>query len=132
MPTGTSINWSAVACRGAAPVLEVTLSGSGRKAGAGKAASAARSDKTTPSLCKAAMLQRWHALRAAAAGKHGGSDARHVNVIDGAAAENLSYHAAKVAAGDGHYVRFWASLRQEPSLFALWVPKPQRLEMFTS
>ncbi len=109
----------------------MTLSGSGRKAGAGKAASAARSEKTTPSLCKAAMLQRWHGLRAAAAGKHGASDARHVAVVDSAAAEQLSYHAAKSAAGDGRYKRCWASLRREPSPFALWVPKPQRLEMFT-
>ena len=132
MPTGTSINWSAAAWRGAAPALEVTLSGSGRKAGAGKAASAARSDKTMPSLCKAAMLQRWHALRAAAATKRCDSDARHVAAVDSDAAKQVSYRAAKVAAGDGQYVRCWASLRQEPSPFALWVPKPQRLEAFAS
>ena len=113
-------------------MLEVTLSASGRKAGAGKAAIAARSDKTMPSLCKAAMLRRRHALRAAAAGEHGDSDSREVAVVDGAAADQLSYRDAKVAAGDGRYTRCWAAVRREPSPFALWVVKPQRLEMFTS
>ena len=112
-------------------MLEVTLSGSGRKAGAGKAASAARSDKTMPSLSKAAMLRRWHALGAAAAGQRCDGDSRHTTAIDSAAADQLSYHGAKVAAGDGRYARCWVALKREPSLFAAWVPKPQRLELFT-
>lgn len=130
MVAGTSINWSAAASRCTAPVLEVTLSGSGRKAGAGKAAVAARSAKATPSLCKAAMLRRWQGLRGASAGTHGDSEAPRWAEAGSDAADQPSYRAAKLAACGGHYARCWASLRREPSPFALWVLKPERLEAF--
>ena len=131
MIAGTSINWSAGVSRGAAAQLEVTLSGSGRKAGAAKTAALATSFKSMPSLCKAAMLQRWHTLRAAsrhvAACEAGFTLEASADCNEG---EGPSYSAAKCAAGGGRYARCWAALRRDPSPFACWVLKPMQLEMF--
>ena len=131
---GTSINWSAAVSRGAVAQREVTLSGSGRKAGVGKTAAAATSPKSMPSLCKAAMLQRWHALRAALRNDAAGCGAglASESSADCEAAEGPSYGAAKKAAGGGRYARCWAALRQDPSPLSCWVPKPRQHELFTA
>ena len=130
---GTSVNWSAATRHsGAAAQLEVTLSGSGRKAGAAKTATATASVRSMPSLCKAAMLQRWHALRAAsqASCATDAADSEAEGCDACADSGRPGYGAVKSAAGGGWYARSWAALRREPSPFACWVPKPQQHEKF--
>ena len=130
---GTSINWSAGCSTSSATpgVHEVTLSGSGRRAGAAKKGPPTL--KTRSSLCKAAMFRRW--LHLSAARRWVQDRARGVPVgigetDDSTLLEEVLYGDAKGCAGGGAYAQSWMALKQDTSMFERWLQKPSDLEHF--
>ena len=130
---GTSISWTAASSADARCMArhEVSLSASGRKAGACKVGPA--SFKTRSGLCKAAMFGRWKQLLTSY-GRTGPARLRPESadvssVAWPASQEPHSYHAAKQSAGSGDYFKAWKALRQN-GFYANWLHKPAELEAF--
>lgn len=133
---GTSINWSA-GCSASSTALgvhEVTLSGSGRRAGAAK--KGAPTPKTRSSLCKAAMFKRWLQLSPACSWCQDRVKGQCSITLEpgqtpgGKSSQELLYCNAKRCAGGGSYAQSWEALKQDASVFERWLQKPSELEEF--
>lgn len=133
---GTSVNWSAGASASAATlaVHEVTLSGSGRKAGAAKKGPATL--KTRSSLCKAVMFSRWLQLSAScswnedSAGGECSVTLGSGQLPNGRSRQDMLYCDAKRCAGRGYYAESWSTLKKDARVFERWLQKPAELEGF--
>ena len=113
---------------------EVTLSGSGRKAGAAKKGPA--TPKTRSRLCKAAMFGQWAQMSMLSGSSQSRADSQlggeaptnqvHVNELD----KTLFYCNAKRLAGGSAYAESWCTINREVETFKSWLCSPPQLEEF--
>lgn len=115
---------------------EAVAGTTGLKVGASKARPAQPVHPAAQSaVCKAALFAAWHRLSAALgqlpAGPPAGAipDAVEAQPEGEVACGSMTYRQAKLAGGPA-YVHAWRLLREPPSPFEGWIPKPPDLEEF--